>query len=59
MLRVEEQVRVGHGRRGRRAAVSVVREHYLRDDISCRVQACALCGELNIMTGTCANTLTD
>ena len=42
MLKLEKEVRIGHGR-GKRGNVSVVREHYLRDDISCKSEACVLC----------------
>ncbi|XP_064382954.1 DIS3-like exonuclease 1 [Halichondria panicea] len=44
MIRCEKQVRIGYGK-GRRGYVSVTREHYLRDDISCKVEKCILCDE--------------
>ena len=45
LLRLEKEVRIGYGK-GRRSYVSVVREHYLRDDIPCKSEACALCMEI-------------
>jgi len=44
MQRLEKEVRIGYGR-GKRGNVSVVREHYLRDDIPCKSEACVLCGK--------------
>ena len=41
MLCIEKEVRLTH--RKRRANVSVVREHYLRDDISCKAEKCCIC----------------
>ena len=37
----EKEIRFSSFRR--RGTVSVVREHYLRDDISCKVEFCPLC----------------
>ena len=45
MERLEKEVRIGYGK-GKRGYVSVLREHYLRDDIPCKSEACALCGQL-------------
>ena len=45
LLRLEKEVRIGYGK-GRRSYVSVVREHYLRDDIPCKSEACVLCAEI-------------
>ena len=45
MQRLEKEVRIGYGR-GKRGNVSVVREHYLRDDIPCKSEACVLCTTL-------------
>jgi DIS3-like exonuclease 1 len=39
---LEKEVRLVH-RRGRRSHVSVIREHYLRDDISCKAEKCRIC----------------
>lgn len=41
--RIEKEVRLTYGK-GRRGYVSVVREHYLRDDISCKTEKCCICG---------------
>lgn len=41
----EKEIRLSSARR--RGIVSVVREHYLRVDISCKVDRCALCAECN------------
>ena len=40
--RVEKEVRLSYGR-GKRSYVSVVREHYLREDVSCGSERCILC----------------
>ena len=43
---LQREVRLGY-RQGKRSYVSVVREHYLREDISCLSELCVLCPELN------------
>ena len=43
--RLEKEVRLGYSR-GKRSYVSVVREHYLREDISCRSELCLLCRDI-------------
>ena len=40
--RLEKEVRIGYDH-ARRSYVSVVREHYLREDISCKSDMCMLC----------------
>lgn len=52
MLRCEKQIRIGY-RKGRRGNVSVTREHYLRDDISCKVRGCALCEDISSNRNEC------
>lgn len=42
MKSLEKEVRLTYGK-GRRGYVSVIREHYLRDDISCKVEKCSIC----------------
>ena len=42
---LEKEVRLSYGR-GKRSYVSVVREHYLREDISCQSELCVLCSDL-------------
>ena len=42
---LEKEVRLSYGR-GKRSYVSVVREHYLREDLSCGSELCILCKEL-------------
>ena len=49
--RIEKQVRLGYNR-GKRSYVSVTREHYLREDISCRSELCVLCREIAPPTGS-------
>ena len=39
--KVDKEIRIGWNKR--RGIVSVLREHYLRDDIPCRIQECRLC----------------
>lgn len=40
---IEKEVRLTHRHgKGRRGNVSVIREHYLRDDISCKVENCSI-----------------
>ena len=41
MDRVEKEVRLTYTKR--RTHVSVIREHYLRDDISCKAEKCCIC----------------
>lgn len=43
MLQLEKEVRLGYGKRTGRGYVSVVREHYLRDDVGCKREGCSLC----------------
>lgn len=47
MLRLEKEVRLTRGKR-RRSNVSVIREHYLRDDIPCKVERCCICDQLSL-----------
>ena len=44
--RLEKEVRLSYGR-GKRSYVSVVREHYLREDISCGSELCVLCRDIS------------
>ena len=41
--KLDQEVRIGWNKR--RGQVSVIREHYLRDDIPCRIQQCSLCDQ--------------
>ena len=52
MLRFEKQIRIGHGK-GRRGNVSVTREHYVRDDIPCKVKGCVLCEDIATSRNKC------
>lgn len=40
---IEKEVRLPYRRGGKRSYISVVREHYLRDDIPCKVENCPTC----------------
>ncbi len=51
MLKLEKEVRLGYGRGKARGYVSVVREHYLRDDIACKRDGCCICQELSCPDG--------
>lgn len=42
LIQHEKEVRLSYNH-PRRSYVSVVREHYLREDISCRSELCVLC----------------
>lgn len=44
LQRVEKEVRLTHVKR-RRSHLSVVREHYLRSDITCKVDKCTVCDQ--------------
>ena len=44
--KVEKEVRFSSVRQ--RGNVSVVREHYLRDDIGCKVDSCPLCTDCKV-----------
>ena len=44
LVQLEKEVRLGYNH-GKRSYVSVVREHYLREDLSCRSELCALCSD--------------
>ena len=51
--RLEKEVRLAYNH-GRRSYVSVVREHYLREDISCKSELCVLCPDIHrISKGAC------
>ena len=51
MLKLDKEVRIGYGKGRGRGNVSVLREHYLRDDVPCKSEGCALCSELGSTGG--------